>query len=75
MLTTELVHRRSRRTWEEVEKALFANIDSWYDTERIQAGSGGAHPTSTRPHGEPDHDLVDDHAVADITGTGPVAAR
>jgi transposase InsO family protein len=36
-LKTELVYRQSWRTREEAENALFAYIDGWYNTERIQA--------------------------------------
>jgi transposase InsO family protein len=50
-LKTELVYRSSWRTREEAENALFAYIDAWYNTERIQPGSGGSHPTSTSPPG------------------------
>ncbi|WP_280483680.1 DDE-type integrase/transposase/recombinase [Nocardia farcinica] len=34
-LKTELVYRNSWRTREDVENALFAYIDGWYNTQRI----------------------------------------
>jgi transposase InsO family protein len=43
-LKTELVYRKSWRTREEAENALFAYIDGWYNTERIQARLGWRSP-------------------------------
>jgi putative transposase len=43
-LKTELVYRTSWRTREEAENALFAYIDGWYNTRRIQAGLGDRSP-------------------------------
>lgn len=43
-LKTELVYRNSWRTREEAENALFAYIDGWYNTERIQARLGWRSP-------------------------------
>jgi putative transposase len=39
-LKTELVYRSSWRTRDEAENALFAYIDGWYNSERIQKGLG-----------------------------------
>nr|WP_280511102.1 IS3 family transposase [Nocardia farcinica] len=35
-LKTELVYRRAWRTRDETENALFAYIDGWYNSQRIQ---------------------------------------
>lgn len=43
-LKTELVYRKSWRTREEAENELFAYIDGWYNTERIQARLGWSSP-------------------------------
>jgi hypothetical protein len=43
-LKTEVVYRNSWRTREEAENALFAYIDAWYNTERIQARLGWLSP-------------------------------
>lgn len=37
-LKTKLVYRSSWRTRDEAESAIFAHIDGWYNTRRIQAG-------------------------------------
>jgi putative transposase len=39
-LKTELVYRNSWRTREDAENALFAYIDGWYNTRRIQKKLG-----------------------------------
>ncbi|MET9284660.1 IS3 family transposase [Nocardia beijingensis] len=39
-LKTELVYRRAWRTRDEAENALFAYIDGWYNTQRIQKKLG-----------------------------------
>ena len=43
-LKTELVYRNSWRSKEEAENALFAYIDTWYNTERIQTRLGWLSP-------------------------------
>jgi len=43
-LKTELVYRRSWRTREEAENALFAYIDGWYNTQHIQKKLGWRSP-------------------------------
>lgn len=43
-LKTELVYRRTWRTREEAENALFAYIDGWYNTQRIQKKLGRRSP-------------------------------
>lgn len=50
-LKIEPVYRNSWRSREEAENTLFAYIDAWYNTERIQARHGGSRPTSTSPPG------------------------
>ncbi len=44
ILKTELVYRTSWRTREEAENALFAYIDGWYNTRRIQRELGYLSP-------------------------------
>jgi putative transposase len=46
-LKTELVNRRSWRTRDEAENAIFAYIDAWYNTERIQKDLRGKPMSST----------------------------
>jgi len=43
-LKIELVYRNSWRTRDEAENALFAYIDGWYNTRRIQARLGDLSP-------------------------------
>jgi transposase InsO family protein len=43
-LKTELVYRKSWRTRDQAENAIFAYIDGWYNTRRIQAGLGDRSP-------------------------------
>ena len=43
-LKTELAYRNTWRTKEEAENALFANIDGWYNTQRIQKKLGWLSP-------------------------------
>jgi putative transposase len=43
-LKTELVYRSNWRMRDEAENALFAYIDGWYNTERIQARLGWRSP-------------------------------
>ena len=43
-LKIELVYRRSWRTRDEAENAIFTYIDGWYNTERIQKDLGWLSP-------------------------------
>ncbi len=43
-LKIELVYRRSWRTRDEAENAIFAYIDGWYNTRRIQRELGYLSP-------------------------------
>jgi putative transposase len=43
-LKIELVYRNSWRTRDEAENAIFAYIDGWYNTERIQKDLGWLSP-------------------------------
>ncbi|WP_174189424.1 IS3 family transposase [Nocardia barduliensis] len=43
-LKTELVYRRSWRTRDEAENALFSDLDGWYNTQRIQKKLGWRSP-------------------------------
>jgi transposase InsO family protein len=52
-LKIELVYRKSWRTRDEAENAIFAYIDAWYNTERIQKASAGGPQTNTKPPGTP----------------------
>ena len=74
-LKTELVYRRSWRTREEAENALFAYIDGWYNTERIQARLGRRSPDEYETGWPASQDLVNDHPAAGNSGPSPAAAR
>ena len=74
-LKTELVYRRSWRTREEAENALFAYIDGWYNTERIQARLGWRSPDEYEAAWRASPHLVDDHPASDKTGAQPAPAR
>ena len=52
-LKIELVYRRSWRTRDEAENAIFSYVDGWYNTQRIQKTSAGSPQTSTKPRGTP----------------------
>ncbi len=43
-LKIELVYRTAWRTRDEAENAIFAYIDGWYDTRRIQKRLGDLSP-------------------------------
>jgi hypothetical protein len=43
-LKIELVYRTAWRTRDEAENAIFAYIDGWYNTRRIQKGLGWLSP-------------------------------
>lgn len=71
-LKTELVYRRSWRTRDEAENALFAYIDGWYNTERIQARLGWRSPDEYEAAW---HAHTDDHPAAAAAEPDPAAAR
>jgi putative transposase len=71
-LKTELVYRKSWRTREEAENALFAYIDGWYNTERIQARLGWRSPNEYEAAWHADQG---DHPAADAAEADPAAAR
>ena len=71
-LKIELVYRNSWRTREEAENALFAYIDGWYNTERIQAGLGWLSPDEYEAAW---HTNQDDHPAASAARPDPAAAR
>jgi putative transposase len=50
-LKTELVYRKLWRTRDEAENALFAYIDGWYNTERIQHRLGWLSPDESKRPG------------------------
>jgi transposase InsO family protein len=68
----ELMYRRSWRTRDEAENALFAYIDGWYNTERIQNRLGWRSPGE---YEAPWHVRHDDHPAAPAAGPDPAAAR
>lgn len=71
-LKTELVYRKSWRTREEAENALFAYIDGWYNTERIQARLGWRSPDEYEAAW---HAGQHDHPAADAAEPDSAAAR
>jgi putative transposase len=71
-LKTELVYRRSWRTREEAENALFAYIDGWYNTERIQRRLGWRSPDEYEAAWAAGQG---DHTAADAAEPDPAAAR
>ncbi|MBW0130628.1 IS3 family transposase [Pseudonocardia oceani] len=71
-LKTELVYRRSWRTRDEAENALFAYIDGWYNTQRIQARLGWRSPDE---YGAAWHAHTDDHPAAAAAEPDPATAR
>ncbi|GAA1612072.1 hypothetical protein GCM10009764_39850 [Nocardia ninae] len=48
-LKIELVYRNPWRSRDEAENALFAYIDGWYNSHRIQKQLGCDHRTSSKP--------------------------
>jgi putative transposase len=71
-LKTELVYRSSWRTRGEAENALFAYIDGWYNTERIQHRIGWLSPDEYEATW---HAHQDDHPAAPAAESDPAAAR
>ena len=74
-LKTELVYRTSWRTREEAENALFAYIDGWYNTERIQARLGWRSPDEYEAAWHADRAGQGDHPPAEVAEPDPAAAR
>ena len=71
-LKTELIYRTSWRTRDEAENALFAYIDGWYNTERIQHRLGWLSPDEYEAAW---HAQTDDHPAADAAEPDPATAR
>ncbi|MBT0770735.1 IS3 family transposase, partial [Kineosporia sp. J2-2] len=60
-LKTELAYRTAWRTRDEAENALFAYIDGWYNTRRIQRRLGYLSPDEYEaryPNGHPEQVAV-----------------
>ena len=74
-LKTELVYRNSWRTRDEAENALFAYIDGWYNTERIQARLGWRSPDEYEAAWRAGQHIVEDQPTADDAGLTPAADR
>lgn len=74
-LKTELVYRRSWRTREEAENELFAYIDGWYNTERIQARLGWLSPDEYEATWHAGQAVLDDQPATPADGTEPAPAR
>ena len=74
-LKTVLVYRRSWRTREQAENALFADIDGWYDTERIQARLGWRSPDGYETAWRTSQPAPEDRPAADIAGPDPGTRR
>jgi transposase InsO family protein len=71
-LKTELVYRKSWRTRDEAENELFAYIDGWYNTERIQHRLGWLSPDEYEAAWHARHT---DQPAAPAAGPDPAAAR
>jgi transposase InsO family protein len=74
-LKTELVYRTSWRTRDEAENALFAYIDGWYNTERIQARLGWRSPDEYEAAWHASQTLVDDHPAPATPAAASTADR
>jgi putative transposase len=74
-LKTELVYRTSWRSREEAENALFAYIDAWYNTERIQARLGWRSPDEYETAWRTQQSLQDDQPPTPAPGAEPTPAR
>jgi transposase InsO family protein len=74
-LKTELVYRNSWRNKEEAENALFAYIDAWYNTERIQARLGWLSPDEYETAWRAGQAIQDDQPATPADGTEPAPAR
>jgi putative transposase len=71
-LKTELVYRKLWRTRDEAENELFAYIDGWYNTERIQHRLGWLSPDGFEAAWHARHT---DQPAAPAAGPDPAAAR
>lgn len=69
-LKTELVYRTSWQTREQAENALFAYIDGWYNTRRIQRRLGYLSPDEYEAAYNPDqpNDTVPDNTLTPTGG-------
>jgi transposase InsO family protein len=74
-LKTELVYRNSWRTREEAENALFAYIDGWYNTERIQARLGWLSPDEYEAAWHNRQAVPDDQPATPADADAPAPAR
>ncbi|GEL27080.1 transposase [Pseudonocardia sulfidoxydans NBRC 16205] len=74
-LKTELVYRNSWRSKEEAENALFAYIDAWYNTERIQARLGWQSPDEYETAWRARQAIQDDQPATPVDGTETAPAR
>jgi putative transposase len=74
-LKIELVYRKSWRTRDEAENALFAYIDGWYNTERIQARLGWLAPAEYEAAWHARQVVLHDHPAPDNAGADPTPAR
>jgi putative transposase len=74
-LKTELVYRKSWRTREEAENALFAYIDGWYNTERIQARLGWRSPDEYEAAWHTAQAVLHDQPTPDNADADPASAR
>jgi putative transposase len=69
---TELVYRKSWRTRDKAENDLFAYIDGWYNTERIQHRLGCRSPDEYEAAW---HARCTDHPAVSAAGPDSAAAR
>jgi transposase InsO family protein len=74
-LKTELVYRNSWRSREEAENALFAYIDGWYNTERIQARLGWLSPDEYETTWHAHQVVLDDQPATPADGAETAPAR
>lgn len=74
-LKTELVYRTTWRSREEAENALFAYIDAWYNTERIQARLGWLSPDEYEAAWRAQQALQDDQPATPAAAAEPATAR
>ncbi|WP_255474699.1 IS3 family transposase [Pseudonocardia sp. EV170527-09] len=70
-LKTELVYRKSWRTREEAENELFAYIDGWYNTERIQGRLGWRSPGEYEATWHAQEGVLDDQPASPADGADP----
>ncbi|MEK6439850.1 IS3 family transposase [Pseudonocardia sp. T1-2H] len=74
-LKTELVYRKSWRTRGEAANALFAYVDGWYNTERIQTRLGWLSPDEYESARRADRAVLDDQPATPADGADPAPAR